>query len=486
MKKITHASFVMGFGTLANIVFGVARAKVSALVLGVVGVGYLAQANLFITFLTTLCSFALASGTSSYLAEALGEKSQKKYNATLYLSLKIQLIATSIFLLIAFIASNPLALYIFQTEEYKPLFFVLLLTIPFTVAYNGFFYPLFMGNKDYSRYTKAMILNGFIVLFFFVSLVYFYKLEGAIISILIGSVITFVIFVFWGKKYYSVKEIASIYKEGEREINSWGLIKFGITNFSNSALNLLTFLLVRTEFIKKVGVAANGLYQVVFSISSYYQPFLTKGVWGHFYPSLSAATNNKERNKLLNDTLRFFLTFTPPIICLLLLVGEYLILLLFSKDFLNAKNLLTFQLSGDYFFLLSYVYSTSLLAQRRLKIYLFLNGGASLVFLFLFFLLADITGIKAIVTIHFLSNCLLFLSLLIYHVKELSMKPDGEVIVLFLYGVVFISANIFLLEEGYEIVKFLLIVCWFFLTTTHHQRSSFYEMVLGKLKVIKR
>jgi len=49
MKKIAHASFVMAFGTVTNMVLGVIRAKVSALFLGTAGVGYLAQANLFVT-----------------------------------------------------------------------------------------------------------------------------------------------------------------------------------------------------------------------------------------------------------------------------------------------------------------------------------------------------------------------------------------------------------------------------------------------------
>lgn len=157
MKQLLKVAFTMGSYSLVSILVGLVRSKYSALVLGPEGVGLFSQANSFLIFMATICTFSMGTGITKRLSEALSTNDGRRINELLdtsFLFFCATGLGISLLLLPLFL---PLTRFLFGDTHLALPFLSVMMAIPLNVLISGLGNPITLGANRYDLYTRAMI-----------------------------------------------------------------------------------------------------------------------------------------------------------------------------------------------------------------------------------------------------------------------------------------------------------------------------------------
>jgi len=100
------------------------------------------------------------------------------------------------------------------------------------------------------------------------------------------------------------------------------------------------------------------------------------------------------------------------------MLGEPILALLFTDDFKPAYGFMHFQVIGDFFMLVSYLFAYILMAQKRTRAYILLQAISAAVYLATIFLLKSSQGIESILIGHLVRN-IIFFAILVIMIRKL-------------------------------------------------------------------
>jgi len=264
------------------------------------------------------------------------------------------------------------------------------------------------------------------------------------------------------------------------------LLSYGGTLFFTGILSLVNLVLLRSLLIRYFGAEGNGYYQVVFAVSAYHLMFFTNGLWSYFYPKISSLGKMRDYSLEVNQAVRFCIFGVMPFIVGLFLSRNFIINILFSHKFINSNDLFATQLFGDLFFILYYIMGTSLLASTKLKAYLIFVAFQSCSFVGIFLLMYKNLGLKAITISYMVSNFIMFLSVLYYHIKAMNFKIYKRNITLFLSAIMLGFVALFLGKDDVvtAILKFILLFLWLFFLSRASERNRLFNIIGNKTRAM--
>ncbi len=341
------------------------RNKILAVILGPEGVGLFAQLQNVQNLAANAVPMGMQVGATRYFARvrALEPELLPSYIKTYARTLILLSIITVVFCLI-FI--KQLASWALSDIN---LFFYLIpavLGVPFLIQSQVWFTYLqaSLETKAYSKALVATAIAGFIIA---VPLVYFWKQTGAAIHLLIFAAIGYLI-----TRFYAISKMSPELKIEIRKsrFDSSLLVKltrFGVANIPSFAFYLLIPFIVRTKIIADLGLAANGIFQAAYAICNQQMAVLLNALTIHTIPKLSQLTNVNEINSEVNKNLKVALLINTPVILFALLTSDFLVNLLFSKDFSAATKLFPLILAGHYFRSISYALAGPMLPMERFR-----------------------------------------------------------------------------------------------------------------------
>lgn len=241
-----------------------------------------------------------------------------------------------------------------------------LLGVPFLIQTQVWLTYLQAG-LEMKAYSKALVLTSLISLPVAVPVILLWKQIGAAFHLLIVAILGYCI------ARVLVARVTSAQMRSEMKTTRpdpkaiWDLVRFGSANFPVFALTLGIPFIVRTQIIRDLGLTANGIYQVVFALSSYYLMMPLVAIGTYILPKVSQLNDPKAINKEINGAVKLALLLCTASILMVLLARELIIELLYSRKFLPAATLLPFQMVGDFFRAGAYVVQTPLLPQERFR-----------------------------------------------------------------------------------------------------------------------
>lgn len=444
MKKILKITSILGVVTIIKIFAGVIRAKFLAWQIGPAGIGLVSQAITYSMFAIQLCSLSVVMGITKNVSEYLAQGDERRASLTVNISVTLQFIASVLFIAAVLPFSGYLTKFVFSDAKYIWYFIGITVVTPFAIFLIGTVDPVFYGYRKITEYTRLMIFYTVVGLFLVFATVYFFKTEGMLMQIILISLAGFVIAYRFIVKETSMRPKIdfSIFRDRESRGMMRQLLKYGLTSFTMGSATLLTMLCLRSLLVKQFGTAANGHYQVAYAMSASYLPFITNAVWGYFYPAMCALGTDGEVNAELNQFIRFAIFISTGIAALCIIFRYYAIIILYSKQFMPAYDLLAIQAVGDIFLVLFIVLNTSLLARRKFRsVFLISTLGYNAVLIGLYCALAMFSKLSfmslniAIAA----ANLLLVLALLIYHRFDTGFVPTRGNIYMALKCIIFIA-----------------------------------------------
>lgn len=314
------------------------------------------------------------------------------------------LILGIILLVVNVLFSKNISIFLFGNESYYLLITLISFSIPFSL-FTPTFEAILKGLKKFGDYVKISILISVFSLLITLVLVYFYQIEGVVVSLIISAFLVAGVYSIYLQKrnllrFSQIFSFDFCYSQNFRII-----IKLGLASLLVGFAEQLSQLIVRSDIIKILGVDANGLYQSVYAISLNYFSILFMSLGIYLLPVLSEMKEKSLINSEINYTLKLAFTIIVPIILIVYVFRVYIVLFLYSEEFLPSTDILFVNFLGDYFKAFSWIIGAWLIPLSRVKLWVTTSFVYYFNFVILFLILLNYfeLGLKSVVISYFVS-----------------------------------------------------------------------------------
>jgi PST family polysaccharide transporter len=247
--------------------------------------------------------------------------------------------------------------------------------------------------------------------------------------------------------------------------------------------------LIQSAISGTLGLKYVGFFVVAWTISSKYPVLLLHPFEAYYLPTLVACKDPKDLNTLINLVQRLSIIVITPVIIGVVLFRTSIIEFVYSKEFVQAAQLLLFLLIGDFIKICSWTLDMVVLSRANMKAYFFKELLIQCIFLLGAWIAVNKFGILSGIGVAYI--VMYSLNLLILYVltsNKYKFEIDAVVIrALIVCGtMVGFSGWLYSNEDSYSILwRF----CWLFgvviltaMLITKQERHQAYSYLRTKLK----
>lgn len=354
-----------GLSTLVKLLTSYITVKVVASVIGPSGVALIGQLQNFTAIFTTLGAGGINNGVVKYVSEYRDEETQ--LNHYLRNGFKITVVLSLLFGLVLIASSTYLSRWILRDAQFSYVFILFGISLSL-LSLNNYFLSVLNGLKDFRKFVAISIITSLTGLAFSVGLVWLLQLKGALIAtVTYQSVIFFVTLIFLRKTPWLSQKI--LWGQTNRHIIR-KYFSYSLMALVSAATIPVAQMVVRGFIIGRFSMDSAGYWEGMNRISGLYLIFFTTSFSVYYLPKLSEI---KESARLKQEILDVYKIVTPIIACSLLLIyilKDFLITLLFTKEFYPMKDLFAWQLAGDFFKVMSWILAFVMVAKSMTKLYI--------------------------------------------------------------------------------------------------------------------
>lgn len=352
---------------MINIILGIVRTKVMAVLLGPAGVG-LAGVYASIASLATVAAGMglngsgvrqIAQASSTGDEERVGRTTQALRRTALVLGLVGACCVAGFAPLIARITfgdtgrSSSIAL------------------LGFAVAFGAVSagqMALIQGLRRISDLAKLNILGALVGTLVGLPVIWIFR-ERGIIPLLILVPAAGLVFSWWFARQVPIPAVRLTARQTVDE--SRALLGLGITFMTSALLTAAVAYMTRLLILRQLGLGAAGQYTAAFTLSGIYAGFILQAMGADFYPRLTAVADNHDQvNALVNEQAEVALLVALPGALATLAFAPWVVKAFYAADFLPAVIVLQWQVLGVLGRVISWPIGFILLAKGRSALFL--------------------------------------------------------------------------------------------------------------------
>ncbi|UFK94532.1 O-antigen translocase [Providencia rettgeri] len=358
--KMIKTSLLTGIYTILKFSASFISNKVIALYIGPSGIAILGNVQNYITLVYLFCGDVFKSAIVKYIAE-------DKFENIKFIksSLLTSIILNCITIIVTLLFSKDISLLLTGSEKYGHFLVLASCLTPFVIL-SIIIASYLNGIHNIKEFISLNLILNLIALMFTVSLTISYGLSGAILAILTNQSLIF-IYIFIFKKNYITILTNAIRQKAEKE-NYIKLFQFSSITLVAIVCSTLSLFLIRALAIEYSSIKMAGEWQAAWVISQLVLTLLTISLNTYFLPKISSISNRRELIKEINIGMRIFVPFVAIICILMYFLRNYIVLLLYSKDFVNTESFFLFLLIGVIFKTVSWFYGITFVAKAKVKI----------------------------------------------------------------------------------------------------------------------
>lgn len=386
--SIIRAGIYSAAATTAKLSSSLAIIKIVAWYAGPEGVGKLGQFLSLMSLVSVFAGGGIASGVIKYVAEYKDnpvERLRLLRGASSYTFIAAIMAA----LIIAFL-SMPLSEWIFGDKRFHNLI-ILLALAQLLVAVNNFILAIINGHMDVKRVALINIAGSLLGLAATAILAYYFQLDGALYALVIGQAMLLGVSypIFKQSKWYD----RIIFKPGI----DWSIFRllahYSLMTLTSAILAPLVQITVRNHLAARFSWEEVGYWQAVSKVSDAYLLAITMVISVYYLPKLSAIVRRRELISELKSAYLYVMPLVVFVAIFIYLLRDNVTILLFSVDFIDARDLYAPQLIGDVFKIASFVLSYMMIAKAMTRIFIFSEITFSLTYVALVWLMSDKYGL---------------------------------------------------------------------------------------------
>jgi PST family polysaccharide transporter len=361
-------------------------------------------------------SLGTDNGIIKYVASY--REDQEKMTSFLATGLKLHIYFSILVCALTFIFKDFISHYLFHDLKFSNA--IALLAFSFiTLSLHSFFMAIFNGLKQIKTYITINIISTIIASVLVIVLVLKYEIIGAFYALVLSQFLGFAISVLFIRKLNLLSLKNFSFKLDRKHFKN-------LTKFSYMAIAAPVCMIGATLFIRfflndKLGSDYAGSWEGMWRISAIYIMFLTTTFKFYLLPTFSEISGNQ----LKKEVFKVWTLSIPTILIITLAVyflKDFIIPLLFSKEFILINTILLFHLLGDAIKINSWVLGNILIAKANTKVFIFFQIGWAIIFCSLSVILIRIQGFVGVSIAYFLTYVLHFIAMNVYFRKLLWIK----------------------------------------------------------------
>ena len=347
--SLLKASAVSAIGAGVKLLFGLLLIKIVAIFLGPSGLGVMGQFMSLTAVLILLAGGGISTGIVKYVAE------YKEMPSRLHLFLSTargySLVASLVLLLVGIVIAKPLSFWIFKKAGYE--FVVYILSVAqLGIALNTFALSIVGGYKDVVSSNIINTAGTVLGLVTLAPLIYLWGNTGMLIGLAALPALPAMISLWIVKKKYPLALVSGFKLERQ---DAQRLFRFSLMLVTSAITMPVAQMLLRSNLADLSGWEQVGYWQATLRLSDAYLLFINMVLAGYYMPKLSELGPGLAQLDYVVGALKRLLPMVVLCVVMIWLLKSWLVVLLFSKEFLPATELLSYQLIGDLLKIGSYI-----------------------------------------------------------------------------------------------------------------------------------
>ncbi|MBS3739190.1 O-antigen translocase [Mesohalobacter halotolerans] len=349
IKKIVAQSPLLqvtsfnSFSIVVKLITSFAVSKLIALFLGPSGLTYIGNLRNALSVLQNFITGGLVKAAVRYS----GENKHDEFGFKTFIStlLWVLIFLSLVVFILVYGFSESLSNLVFDQPSYSFVFKWLSVLLPI-YGMNAFMLSVLNGLNHFKKVIKINLFTHILNLLLFGYCLYFYGLNGALMAIIILPSASLVLTCIIARKHLKVFKI---------DLKLWTTLQvknFGQYAFMTmiSAISFpLVYLGIRQYLTAQINIDAAGYWEANFRLSTFYLIFMQSLLNLYILPKYVQAKSLKEFRGIAMGFYKQILPLFAFGLIILFLLRKYLVLIVFSEEFMPVTSILGWQMIGDFF-----------------------------------------------------------------------------------------------------------------------------------------
>lgn len=367
MKELYKNTAVISSTEVALIVIAVLRNKYLAVQIGPAGFGMFGLLSSFFNVAAVFSGTWLSTGVTKYISEYKSEGNTQSIEKVYSFSLSLTLICSTLIAVGSIVLYNPISQN-FLTPDIAFINFAFFAAAFIGTSLKTLFFSVMQGLMQTKRVAYVRVVSTIFEFVAVVAMVYLFDLTGFFASFLISAV--FGTLLFWKEIAKAIHGRLALPKFGGEVTKK--VINFGGTNLALGITNMSSQYLQRIVLLTFSNMSAIGILQAASSIMNYLGILNRGSVFGYL-PKMSENLTIADRNRALNDYLRFTLLTGIPSSVIIILLGKEFIGILFSKSFFELVDVLSVFVIAQLLISIEVGFQSIIVGTAKLKLHAFVS-----------------------------------------------------------------------------------------------------------------
>jgi PST family polysaccharide transporter len=334
---ILKSSALIGGSSVTNLLFGLVRAKVMAVLLGPAGVGLLGLYTSIVDLTYSLAGVGVNSSGVRQIAEAAGSGDTLRIAQTVAVVRRAAALLGIAGAVVLIALATPVSTLTFRSDAHAGAVALLSLVVLFRLIADGQTAVL-QGVRRIRDLAALACLGSLFSTLTMVPLVYWFGSAGLVPALAASAAMTCLASWWYGARVPTTTVSLSIAQVARR---AGPLLRLGLAFMASGALTMGAAYVVRTIVLRTLGVDAAGLYQAASVLGGLYVGIVLQAMGSDFYPRLTAvATDDAECNRIVNEQTHVSVLLAGPGVIGTLTLAPIVTMLFYSTTFVPAVDAL--------------------------------------------------------------------------------------------------------------------------------------------------
>lgn len=432
-KNIFKSTFLFSFVRVFQIIAGILKNKVIAILLGPEGLGIIGILSNSVSLIQSGAGLGISQSAVRDISDANNSNDKIRFSRVISLTNKVILFTCLFGILITIVLSPLLSKWTFGDNSYTISYIWIALVVALNILTEGQL-AILKGMRQLRALAKASMIGSVVGLVTAVPMYYFFGKAGIVPSLIITA-FSAVFFSNHFVRKIKYDKIKLTLNEVKKEASP--MVKMGFALMLVGFLGLLFDLVVAAYIRSRGGLDMVGYYRAGTTIISSYFGIVLTAMTVDYYPRISAVyRDNIKLQAEVNRQSEVGLILIFPIAVLFVFLSPLIIQLLYSKEFIQTISYTDYAILGTIIIVCSNSMGMILLAKQEAKIFIVFSVLNSALFIPVYFVFYNFYGLLGLGVSHLFNTLFqLLINGTIIHFKykiKLEKKLKIQLVVVFM------------------------------------------------------
>jgi len=401
--RILKSSSIVGGAQGVNMLLGMVRVKVAAVLLGPVGIGLVGTYLSIQSLAATLSGLGVNSSGVRDVAEAAGTNDSERIGRTVLTLRRICWLTGLIGAILLAVFAVPLSYLTFENSDYAWQIALLGLSVLLGSVSAGQM-ALVQGMRRIGDLARLNILTSIAGTIIVIGFYAWLGLDGIIPSLLTLATVNLA-GSFWFSRRVPVSKVAMSWRDSL--LAARGLVTLGLAFMWSGLLIAMVGYTTRALISREIGLVAVGVFTAAFGLSGMVVNFILGAMGADFYPSLTAVSHDHQKmGDLVNQQTEIGVLLATPCLLATLALAPWVIQIFYTPEFAQSADLLQWFALGCLGRVISWPMAFIILAKGSGKLFALSETLANVLHLALIWLGLRWIGVEGVA----IAFCFLYIS----------------------------------------------------------------------------